>query len=164
MSSGFIYIILAIVCAAILILLSKGQKQKKNSKRDITHYKDVTYQALPLLTKNEMIFWNILAEAVTGYYIFPQVATSALVRASSQNPSHKTTVRNKYERTRIDFIICDINFNIIAVVELDDKSHDNKQDNDAERDFILQQAGYKTFRFRNKNITSDIIRQQIFGS
>ena len=48
---------------------------------------------------------------------------------------------------RIDFTLCDPNGQIVALIELDDVSHDTKEDRDEARNYIYRAAGYRLFRF-----------------
>lgn len=84
-----------------------------------------------------------LRQAVPECQIFVQVALGAILWTKSQG------TRNKFNRLIVDFVITDAYFNILAVIELDDKSHDNKQEKDVERDAMLREAGYKVLRYRH---------------
>jgi len=114
---------------------------------DIRQYNDVSYKALPLMSQTEINFWCLLYEAAPGYHIFPQVAASALLTIESPDPQHFKDVLKVYSASRIDFVVCDAQLNVVALVELDDRSHDDKKEKDGQRDFISGQAGYKTVRF-----------------
>jgi hypothetical protein len=116
-------------------------------KDDITIYRDVDYSPLPIMSEPEKSFWILLRKALPGYFIFPQVSTNALVGARSNNPRHFWNVINRFNTTRIDFVICNKQMIVVCLVELDDKSHDGKEDKDMLRDFITKNAGYKTLRF-----------------
>jgi very-short-patch-repair endonuclease len=56
--------------------------------------------------------------------------------------------RNKYSQKYCDFAICSPSFFVIAVIELDDRTHNGKKTKDAERDEILESAGIRTIRYR----------------
>lgn len=74
--------------------------------------------------------------------------------------------RNRYERKIADFVVCTQAFGAIAVVELDDASHDGREEQDAQRDSFLSSAGYAVFRYRTipelsklrQDITPDVIK------
>lgn len=131
---------------------------------DITEFKDVHYHALPMMSQTEINFWCLLYQAAPGYHIFPQVATSALLNAQSSDPDHFRAALRAYSTTRIDFVISDAKLNIVALVELDDKSHDDKKEKDRRRDFITGQAGYRTVRFDCRKWPNvEQIKKKIFG-
>ena len=73
-----------------------------------------------------------------------QVAFSALLSAKRQG------TRNSFNRLRADFVVCDKAFKVIAVLELDDSTHDNadSREKDAARDVLLGGAGYRVLRYR----------------
>lgn len=95
-----------------------------------------------LITEHEKTMFGELRQAVPECQIFVQVALGAILKTQSQN------TRNQFNRLIADFVITDAYFNILAVIELDDKSHDNKQEKDTERDAMLREAGYKVLRYR----------------
>ena len=49
--------------------------------------------------------------------------------------------KDSFNRKVADFVVIDKNFNIVAIVELDDSSHKGQEDNDAERDALVNEAG-----------------------
>ncbi|WP_162002814.1 DUF2726 domain-containing protein [Microvirga tunisiensis] len=107
------------------------------------------YRPRPLLTDNEREFHRRLLSALPGYEIAPQVSMLALLE-----PDLKT--RNKrYWRTfnaignaRVDWVILK-DQKPIAVVELDDSTHDPTRDR--KRDAILNSCGYRVIRFESRN-------------
>jgi hypothetical protein len=101
------------------------------------------------MTDSEREFFRHLLLALPYYHVFPQVAHSAILDSERGLPKKlETYVRGQFDRFVADFVIChpDI-FEVVAVVELDDPSHDAKQKQDARRDSILADHGYKTIRF-----------------
>lgn len=58
-------------------------------------------------------------------------------------------MRNTFDRKRADFVICEKSFKVVAIVELDDSSHDGKKARDEKRDAkLLTTAGYRVLRYR----------------
>ncbi|OIQ72825.1 hypothetical protein GALL_455490 [mine drainage metagenome] len=57
-------------------------------------------------------------------------------------------------------MICDKAFQIVAIIELDDSTHDRKGAKDNERDRMLKSAGYTVLRYRQipdaERVKSDI--------
>jgi very-short-patch-repair endonuclease len=63
---------------------------------------------------------------------------------------------------RVDYIICTRRCEVVAVVELDDKTHSHAKDE--LRDARLEQAGIRTVRFQARNKPKvDAIRAMILG-
>jgi very-short-patch-repair endonuclease len=73
--------------------------------------------------------------------VLAQVAFSALLDARSR------ATRNTFDRKVADFVLCTKAFEVIAVIELDDSSHQKKAAADVARDELLILAGYQVLRF-----------------
>lgn len=123
---------------------------KKNSKNGET-----PIIAKRLLTEHEKILFNQLIQ-LPNCYVFTQVSLAAFLHTSGWK------TRNKFIRKIADFVITDRNLNILAVIELDDKSHDNKVEADMARDKMIQTAGYKILRYR-KMPTVDQLYSDVFS-
>jgi very-short-patch-repair endonuclease len=95
-----------------------------------------------------------LTEALTDCTVFAQMPLAALLTTTDRQD------RNRFDRKIADFLICTKTLTPIAVIELDDASHNNKTAKDADRDAMLKNAGYQTIRYRDFP-TSDQIRQDI---
>ncbi len=66
------------------------------------------------------------------------------------------TTRNLFNRKVADFVVLDKSFNIIAIVELDDSSHKGKEHTDAERDALINEAGFKVIRYKRTPETEQV--------
>ncbi len=106
-----------------------------------SEYGETPIIAKRLLTEQEKVLFSRLIQ-LPNCHIFVQVSLAAFLH------THGIKTRNKFIRKIADFVITDPNLNILAVIELDDKSHDNKIDADKARDKMIQTAGYKTLRYR----------------
>ncbi|SDE95664.1 Protein of unknown function [Variovorax sp. CF079] len=94
------------------------------------------------LTRNEQSMYFRLQGALPDLIVLSQVSFGALLSARS------TAVRNTFDRKRADFVICEKSFKVVAIVELDDSSHDGKRARDDKRDAQLKNAGYRVLRYR----------------
>ena len=126
-----IVVILLIIAAAVLAA-TKGKGAVKGSPP----------RARMPLTKNEQPMYFRIAETFPEYVVLAQVAFSALVTSSNQG------TRNRFNRKVADFVLCSKAFEVIAIIELDDSSHKNKEESDAQRDELLTGAGYRVIRFQ----------------
>ncbi|KQQ32486.1 hypothetical protein ASF61_15805 [Duganella sp. Leaf126] len=106
------------------------------------------------LTPFEEQMYGILATALPECVVLAQVAFSALITTDEQ--AH----RNRFDRKVADFVICSRQLTPIAIVELDDRSHWNRRAADADRDAMLEQAGYTTLRYEGLPLT-DVVRRDI---
>ena len=110
-------------------------------------------KARPLLTDNELEFAQRLQEALPEYRILAQVAMGALLDPDldpeeSSEPGRFLSVRGRFAQKIIDFVIVDDFYEVVALVELDDQTHD--PDKDAERDEMTAMAGYLTIRYDSR--------------
>jgi len=107
------------------------------------------YYPKNLLTEAELPFFSQLQQALPEYGVFPQVCMGALI----DPPGHlrgewRKRARYAYQSKIVDFVVWNPELNkVVCLVELDDPSHDNRQDEDAQRDAITAEAGYPTARF-----------------
>ena len=136
-------LIIAVVIIVVILLFvfnamksDKSKKEKQTTKSTKTEIKS-SY----LMTSHEKVMFGVLKEAVPECHIFVQVALGGILWTSSY------ATRNKFSQKIADFVITDQNFTILAVIELDDKSHNGKEDKDAERDAMVREAGYKALRY-----------------
>lgn len=149
-------IVLAVIVfvVAIVFLKMQGQGEQETPIHRQTSHSPI--KSSYLLSNHEKTMFGEIRQAVPECQIFVQVALSAILWTKSQ------ATRNRFNRLIADYVITDNNFNILAVIELDDKSHDNRQEKDAERDEMLREAGYKVLRYRYMP-SKEQLRQDILG-
>ncbi|MBQ7129888.1 MAG: DUF2726 domain-containing protein [Oscillospiraceae bacterium] len=82
------------------------------------------YQRKTLFTKNEWQNYKKLKKIAEdkGLVVCPKVRLFDLLEPRSDK-KRKLTYRYKIQAKHVDFVICDQNMNIIAILELDDNSH-----------------------------------------
>ncbi len=112
-------------------------------------------QSKPLLTPNETEFFHRLQRALSAYHVFPQVPFAALLTVDRKlSRKARWSIRVRFDRKIADFVVCErVSLKVIAIIELDDRTHDAKADRD--RDAITKAAGYQTFRFQSKQKPSE---------
>ena len=100
----------------------------------------------PLLSAPEQELYLRLVDALPDHVVLAQVAFSQMINVVGgdrrENFSKRLTARQKVA----DFVVCDKTFHVMAVVELDDSSHDREKDR--KRDEIVREAGAPTIRWR----------------
>lgn len=126
----------------------------------------VLYKPRTFLTNNEKDCFKYLKKIFPEYHICPQVSMGALLEpnVSKGNGSEYTILRNKIQSKVVDFVFMNSDFEVVFIVELDDKSHDSKVEQDRIRDLNLLHAGIPTARFRrqgNKFPSKSAIESQI---
>jgi hypothetical protein len=133
-------LILAALVVVIGSVLAKGKKTTKRAG---------AYRRRQLMTDNEQEFFGRLVAALPDHYVFPQVAMSALIEAASTDKKTAHSDRLKVAQQRADYVVCTRNCEVVAVIELDDRTHSAAKD--ALRDGRLEQAGIRTVRFQSRN-------------
>lgn len=105
------------------------------------------YEPCPIMTDNELEFFRRLERAHNGY-VFPQVSMAAVMRPASGNQKHRLAAFRAISQKRIDFALYSRSMQLLCVVELDDRTHNAR--NDAIRDRMLATAGIKTVRWNSR--------------
>ena len=149
--SKIMLVIFALMVLAMLPMLFFGEKKIVSLPK---------FKLKQIMTKNEIEFFQRLRKSLPEYEIFPQVAIGALLDPVSANKSELIKNRNRINQKRIDYAIYSKDFELICIVELDDRTHDSKKD--IERDRYFRSAGVRTIRWQSNNKPSvDQIRLSI---
>jgi len=158
MTTKFILLALAFVVLSLLIAFQKQLlADSKKGNKGVGNYRKRS-----ILTDNEAEFFGRLVAALPEHYIFPQVSMQALLEAASADKKTAHIDRLKIAQHRVDYVVCNKQCEVIAVVELDDKTHSPTKDQ--VRDSRLKQAGIRTVRFQSKSKPNkDAIRSVILG-
>jgi len=131
------YTILLVIAALLLLLAMLAVRANAKSRAPLRlHRKTV-------MTAREQQMYRLLQTALPECTVLAQVAFSALVTAKGW------ANRNRFDRKVADFVLCSQQLNVIAVIELDDRSHLGRERQDGERDAMLRLAGYVTLRYAN---------------
>ena len=136
-SLAVLFIVLAVAIAVAALLAAKASKGRV-----------ARYRARPPMTDNELEFFGRLVKAVPEHFIFPQVAMSAILQTTETDRKKAHGDHLRIAQQRVDYLVCRADGSIVAVVELDDKSH--KAAKDKLRDERLQGAGIRTLRFESR--------------
>lgn len=106
------------------------------------------YKRREIMTDNEMEFFGRLVAALPDHYIFPQVAMPALLAPAAGGGKQAHSDRLRIAQQRTDYVVCNRRCEVVAVVELDDRTHSRAKDD--VRDGRLAQGGYRTVRFQSR--------------
>jgi len=131
----FIVVIVALWALKMFLAIKEGKAKANQVEREKPQRKAV-------LTPNEQAMYNRLNQALPDLIVLAQVSFGALLNAKNQ------TTRNTFDRKIADFVVCDRAFQVLAVIELDDSSHKGKEVQDASRDSMLTQTGYRVVRYQ----------------
>lgn len=128
-----IWLIIGIAIFIVLIALASKNRKPKQQHTPI--------HAKAILTRREQQFFQVMQQALPRAYIFPQVSFSAILTTKG------FYTRSQFNRKIADFVLCDHTLNIVAIIELDDSSHKGREQQDAARDAMLNEAGYPVIRY-----------------
>lgn len=107
------------------------------------------YQKTYLLSKNEYYEFKKLREICDRkeLIICPKVRLLDLVRPINGVEKYKTLFY-KVQSKHVDFVLCDKNLYVQAILEIDDGSHKEpgRKERDEFVDFVLKDVGYKVIR------------------
>lgn len=170
-----IFLIIAIIILAVLNVKNQNKLKENEEQEDSKTDEKMPYTKKLLLTKNEWSFYKKIKPICdeNNLHIISKVRLADLVEVKKElDYKEKQKYFNKIKNKHIDFVLCNpSNLAVIALVELDDKSHDNKDR--AERDEFInklcESVGYTIIRvhqnddfetlLKNKNIIKNDLSQ-----
>ncbi len=164
----WILVIIPAVIVALLLLKQKQKGERGGTKRNtnssaekniipdekITSNKDYSqsYQRKYLLTKNEYREYTKLRQYTSekDLLICPKVRMLDIIEPRKGEKDYKSLFY-KVQAKHVDFVICDKDLRIKAILELDDGSHDtpDRKERDNFVDQILSSVGYKVIHVRS---------------
>jgi hypothetical protein len=100
-----------------------------------------------LLTEREQSFYQSLLSLYPNHKVFIQVALSQLIDVPEDH-ADRQSIRNRFSQLVADFVLCRTDLSVIAVIELDDRTHERpkRQDADARKNKALADAGIRLVR------------------
>jgi hypothetical protein len=100
-----------------------------------------------LLTERERSLYQSLLSLYPDHRIFVQVAVSQLIDVPESHPERQS-IRNRFSQLVADFVLCRSDLSVMAVIELDDRSHERsvRKDADARKTKALGDAGLRLVR------------------
>ncbi len=137
--------LILLVLLGVAVLLTLARKGFFTKGREVgAHHWPVFPKKV--LTPVEQQLYHRLVRAYPDHIVLAQVAFSQLVGV--KKGENFTAIWNRYNRLTADFVICSKDFSIAAVLELDDRSHDNpaRQDADRRKAAICEAAGIALHR------------------
>ncbi|QOZ84251.1 MULTISPECIES: DUF2726 domain-containing protein [Chromobacterium] len=150
----FIAVLLFFGLIAVLAITSKSKKAKQKTEpaqeqAPTSSKTKYTLKRKTLLTKHEEeCFHKLRRSLAPDFLVFPQVALSQVIDATGGSYGENQSARSKIKQKVADFVVCKIDMSMIAVIELDDRSHNKKKEDDKIRDNIIQEAGLMAIRLK----------------
>lgn len=136
---------LLLVLLALAALIALARKGVFTTGRSVgSHH----WPAFPkqVLSPVEQQLYQRLIRAFPEHVVLSKVAFSQLFGV--RKGENFTAIWNRYNRLVADFVLCTKDFRTVAVLELDDRSHDNpaRQDADRRKAAICEAAGISLHR------------------
>ncbi|MDH0760379.1 DUF2726 domain-containing protein [Pseudomonas juntendi] len=122
-------------------------------------YSTKHYQCIPLLTEREQDFFWRLREAVgNDLVIAPQVVFGAFIKVKATAMTDKNHARHVVAHNRCDFLLCDKKLKPVALVEVDDSTHNSAKAKakDRRRDELMKAVGVSVHRYRGMPTAKEI--------
>jgi very-short-patch-repair endonuclease len=122
-------------------------------------------EARNLLTDREQSFYQRLLNVYPHHKILVQVALSQLIEVDRNHPERQS-IRARYKQLVADFVLCRPDLSIVAVIELDDLSHESavRQGADARKNKALADAGIKLVRIPAGSLPSENALRGLIGA
>jgi very-short-patch-repair endonuclease len=153
-------LLLAIAVAVLLVLLvllffkARGQSDSDDEAWP--------FYARKPLSQAEQILYFRLVRALPEHIVLAQVQLSRLLGVRKGN-SHQSWT-NRINRMSVDFVVCHKDSTIVAVIELDDATHEQQERRtaDARKDKALASAAVRLIRWQARSIPDIATIQSAF--
>jgi very-short-patch-repair endonuclease len=141
--------VLSLIAILILIVVVIAIKRKKGTGGGGDEW---PYYAKRLLTQPEQILYHRLAQALPDHIVLAQVQVSRVLGVKKGFNFQQWN--NRINRMSYDFIVCTKDSTPIAVIELDDKTHEQQArvEADQKKNAATNAAGLKVIRWNVKSI------------
>ncbi len=138
-----VLIVIAAIAAALMFLA----KQKLGNEPDDGPW---PFYAAKALSAPEQILYYRLCKSLPENMVLAQVGLSRFLRVKKGNNFQKWF--NRINRMSADFVVCAKDASVLAVIELDDSTHEGGQRKviDAKKDKALTDAGIRIVRWNVK--------------
>lgn len=139
----------AVATVALIQLLVLLLKRNALAKREWPFY------ARKLMSPPEQALYFKLCKALPDCIVLSQVGLSRILGVKKGNKFHEWN--NRINRMSADFVVCSRGAAVLAVIELDDKTHSrsDRKAADAKKDKALGAAGIKIIRWNVNNIPDE---------
>lgn len=143
----FLFLLAVIAVIAIIFLKAKQRTRNAGNSDSPKISTPAPYFGKTVLSDPEQSLFIRLMEAMPEKVILAQVAVPALIgiRKNQNWQAQFNEISKKY----VDFVVCNPDFTVYAVIELDDMSHQrgDRIKADAIKDVAFEAAGFRMIRF-----------------
>lgn len=152
------WILLLLVIVIVIVVLAFLKAKAQGGAGDEVW----PFYAKKPLSQPEQILYFRLVQALPDHIILAQVQLSRLLGV--KNGSNYQAWLNRINRMSVDFVVCNKDSSIVAVIELDDATHqsEDRQTADAKKDKALESAGVHVVRWQAKAVPDLATIQRAF--
>lgn len=146
-----VVVVLLLVCARVIYALARRSSHARG---------EWPFFAKRPLSQPEQVLFHRLVQALPDRIVLAQVQVSRVLGVKKGFNFYEWN--NRIDRLSYDFVICAKDSSVLAVVELDDKSHDSESRRrvDAKKDRATSAAGIRMIRWNVKAMPDqDFIRE-----
>lgn len=154
---GSIILLLVAVLAVIIIFAVLNAKAKDGAGEEVWPF----YAKKPLSQPEQVLYFRLI-QALPDHIILAQVQLSRLLGVKKGN--NFQSWNNRINRMSADFVVCKKDSSIVAVIELDDATHqrEDRQVADAKKDRALASAAIRIVRWQVKSLPDIAMIQTTF--
>lgn len=127
------YLVTACVLVLIVLMVFKNINKKRRY--------DSALKRRAVLHSNEQIMLARLQAIFPKYTILAQVSFDALLTTKYAH------TRRKYQTMVAGFVVLDMNYHVVAIVEIDDEYYLKRIEHKNYQDSLLELAGYRVLRY-----------------
>lgn len=145
MSSIFLLLLVVVIMIVVFAVL---KAKAQDGAGDVVW----PFYAKKPLSQPEQILYFRLVQALPEHIILAQVQLSRLLGVKKGNNYQAWS--NRINRMSADFVVCNKDSSIVAVIELDDATHqrEDRQTADAKKDKALASADVRIVRWQAKSL------------
>lgn len=142
-----IFLLLIVVAFVIVVLIVLKAKSQGGAGEEVWPF----YAKKPLSQPEQVLYFRLI-QALPEHIILAQVQLSRFLGVKKGNNYQAWS--NRINRMSADFVVCNKDSSLVAVIELDDATHqrENRQAADAKKDRALVSAGVRIVRWQAKSI------------
>ncbi len=146
---GAIIFLLILIVVVLAVLAAK-----KKAETDSDSGEWPFYPRKPLSAPEQVLYFRLI-KALPEHIVLGQVQLSRLLGVKKGNNTQAWL--NRINRMSADFVVCNKDSTVVAVIELDDATHNGEksQQRDAKKDKALAAAGIKVYRWQAKAIPDE---------
>jgi len=131
--------------------------------RGASNTNDWPVYARRVLNPNEQKCFHRLRAAFPDHIVLAQVSLSQLLGVKKGHTGNYQSLLNRFRQLTADFVVCNKDFSVAAIFELDGVSHDNprQQDRDSRKSDALSAAGIPLHRINGARIPDEFQLRQL---